>query len=159
MFWIIFSPAGLFFFDVVPSKEFMILDSWFWMMSYIEVSLPFKSIYRSFQYINFLDFHLGPTGHNGMESKVFNSYSLYVNYSESPFKNWTSDDWNCECVLSLGWDWAEAFSHLCQCSQHKTVPALLSGTAQSRAALRSCQIVSAASSRRKGLQNFSQAIW
>lgn len=57
----------------------MILDSWFWMVSYIKVSLSFRSILKSFQDVSFLVFHLGPTGHHGMKSKVLNSCSLYVN--------------------------------------------------------------------------------
>lgn len=70
-----------------------------------------------------------------MRSKVFNSCSLYVNYSESPFKNQIFDDflaknWHSEYVLSLAWDWTEAFSHLCWCFQHKSV------TGPSRAALK-----------------------
>lgn len=57
----------------------MVLDSWFWMVSYIKASLSFRSICKSFQDMSFLDFHLGSTGHHGMKSKVLKSCSLYVN--------------------------------------------------------------------------------
>lgn len=144
MFWIIFSPVNIFSHVVPSAEEFMVLDSWFWMVSYIKASLSFRSICKSFQDMSFLDFHLGSTGHHGMKSKVLKSCSLYVNTLSQHLKLnpwWLFSKsltlWVC-AILSLRLN--RIFSHLYQRFQHKSV------TGQSRAALRHCQIVSAASS-------------